>query len=272
MARAFDVADGWPVEHHSVGYIDRRGTVHLHGDTERIYRLASVSKLMTAWAALIAVEDGSIALDDLVDDHGCTVHHLLCHAGGYGFESTRPIVSPGRKRIYSNTGYELLAAHVAEFVDMDFADFLREAVFEPLAMATAVLEGSAAKDVQASLRDVAAFAAEMRTPSLIAPTTHVAATTAQFPDLDGVVPGFGSHSPCPWGLGPELHGTKHPHWMPSRAAASAFGHFGGSGTFVWVDPPTNIACFGLTDREFGAWAVEAWNHYGDAVLDEGRAT
>lgn len=271
MSRAFDVADSWPVEHRAVGFIDRRGDVHLHGDIERRFRLASVTKLMTAWATLIAWEDGSISLDDLVDDRGCTVHHLLCHAGGYGFESTQPIVSPGRKRIYSNTGYEMLAAHVAEFVDMEFADFMREALFEPLGMVTAELKGSAAKDVHAALNDVAAFTHEMRSPTLIAPSTHLLATSVQFPELDGVLPGFGAYSPCAWGLGPELHGTKHPHWMPERAAASAFGHFGGSGTFVWVDPPTNVACFGLTNREFGDWAVDPWNQYGDAVLDEGRS-
>jgi CubicO group peptidase (beta-lactamase class C family) len=269
VGRAFDLADAWPVEHRSVGFIDRRGQIHLHGDRERVYRLASLSKLMTAWATLIAVEDGSITLDDLVDDRGCTVRHLLCHAGGYGFDNPTPIVSPGRKRIYSNTGYDMLAEYVAEFVDMDFAEFLDEAVFAPLGMTNSALDGSAAKDVHGTLEDVSRFAAELREPKLIARETYVMATTTQFPDLDGVVPGLGSFAPCPWGLGPEIHGTKHPHWMPERASASAFGHFGGSGTFLWMDPPTNIACFGLTDREFGDWAIDAWPTFGDVVLDEG---
>ena len=37
-----------------------------------------------------------------------------------------------------------------------------------------------------------------------------------------------------------------------------FGHFGGSGTFLWVDPDRGIACAALTTREFGDWAKEAW--------------
>lgn len=271
MTRAFDVADSWPVDHRSVGYIDRRGVTHLHGETDRSYRLASVSKLMTAWATLIAVEDGSISLDDPVDDRGCTIRHLLCHAGGYGFDSPNAIVSPGRKRIYSNTGYEMIADHVAEFVDMDFGDYLHQAVFEPLGMTNSALAGSAAKDIHGTLGDVAKFAAELREPMLIARETHTVATSVCFAELDGVVPGLGSFAPCQWGLGPEIHGTKHPHWMPERASSAAYGHFGGSGTFIWVDPPTNIACFALTDREFGDWAIEAWSLYGAAVLEEGRA-
>jgi CubicO group peptidase (beta-lactamase class C family) len=183
----------------------------------------------------------------------------------------QPIISVGRKRVYSNTGYDLLAAHVAEFVDMPFAQFAREAVFEPLGMTGAVLDGSAAKDMSCTGNDIAAFAAELREPRLIAPATHAAATTNQFPDLDGIVPGIGSFSPCPWGLGPELHGAKHPHWMPERASASTYGHFGGSGTFVWADPVANVACFALSPRTFGDWAMEAWPAFGEAVLIEGRS-
>ena len=33
-----------------------------------------------------------------------------------------------------------------------------------------------------------------------------------FPELAGVLPGFGYHNPNDWGLGPEIRGTKAPHW------------------------------------------------------------
>jgi CubicO group peptidase (beta-lactamase class C family) len=270
VSRAFDLAAAWPVEHAAVGFIDSRGNARLHGDTSRRYRLASVSKLMTAWATLIAVEEGSITLDDPVGHDDCTVRHLLAHAGGYGFESPNPIISPARKRVYSNTGYEVLARHIAEFVDMDFSQYLHEAVFEPLGMTSAILDGSAAKDMSCSAHDLSLFAAELRNPRLVSRQTHTEAITSQFPELDGVVPGVGPFSPCPWGLGPELHGNKEPHWMPARASASTFGHFGGSGTFVWVDPVANVACFALTGRTFGGWAMEAWPTFGEAVLYEGR--
>jgi len=47
----------------------------------------------------------------------------------------------------------------------------------------------------------------------------------------------------------------------------AYGHFGGSGTFLWVDPAAGIGCAVLTDREFGEWAKEAWPRFSDAVVN-----
>ncbi len=47
-----------------------------------------------------------------------------------------------------------------------------------------------------------------------------------------------------------------------------FGHFGGSGTFLWVDPVAKVACCALTTREFGEWAKVAWPVLSDAVLAE----
>ena len=47
-----------------------------------------------------------------------------------------------------------------------------------------------------------------------------------------------------------------------------FGHWGGSGTFVWVDPERAFALAVLTDLEFGDWAKEAWPRFSDAVVSE----
>jgi CubicO group peptidase (beta-lactamase class C family) len=85
MARldaAFGLVDAWPVDSASVAVIHRDGT-DTHGDINRVQRIASVSKPLSAWAILIAVEEGSIRLDDAVGQSGCTVRHLLAHAGGY---------------------------------------------------------------------------------------------------------------------------------------------------------------------------------------------
>jgi CubicO group peptidase (beta-lactamase class C family) len=70
------------------------------------------------------------------------------------------------------------------------------------------------------------------------------------------------------GLGPEIRGAKHPHWTAPRNSASTFGHFGGSGTFVWHDPVANVTCFALTNREFDEWAMQYWPEFGQAVLNE----
>ncbi|HET9117498.1 MAG TPA: hypothetical protein VFN75_05390, partial [Pseudonocardiaceae bacterium] len=47
-----------------------------------------------------------------------------------------------------------------------------------------------------------------------------------------------------------------------------FGHFGQSGTFLWVDPVVGAACIALTDRDFGPWARDAWPRFSDAVLTD----
>ncbi len=80
------------------------------------------------------------------------------------------------------------------------------------------------------------------------------------------MPGFGRQTPCPWGLGPEIRGTKKPHWTGTENSPATFGHFGQTGTFVWVDPTLPLACAVLTDRPFGPWAALAWPRLADEVL------
>jgi CubicO group peptidase (beta-lactamase class C family) len=179
-----------------------------------------------------------------------------------------PIVTPGRKRIYSNTGYELIADHVEQVSEIGFVDFSREAIFEPLRMSKSFLNGSAAHDIVSCVDDLAKFALELRNPQLISISTANVATTTQFAELEGVVPGVGRFDPCNWGFGPEVHGTKHPHWMGARNSASTFGHFGGTGSFLWHDPTSNISCVGLCEVEFDAWALHHWPIFFDSVIDE----
>jgi CubicO group peptidase (beta-lactamase class C family) len=82
------------------------------------------------------------------------------------------------------------------------------------------------------------------------------------------VPGFGRQTPNDWGLGLELRDAKRPHWTGTRNSPRTYGHFGRSGTFLWVDPVANIALACLSDREFGDWAKEAWPRLSDAVVEE----
>jgi CubicO group peptidase (beta-lactamase class C family) len=89
-----------------------------------------------------------------------------------------------------------------------------------------------------------------------------------FPGLSGVLPGFGRQSPNDWGLGFEIRGGKSPHWTGSRNAPETFGHFGQTGSFLWVDPVAGLACACLTGTQFGEWAAEHWPRLSDAVLDE----
>ncbi len=90
----------------------------------------------------------------------------------------------------------------------------------------------------------------------------------QFPGLDGVLPGFGVQRPNDWGLGFELRDGKSPHWTGSANSARTFGHFGQSGTFLWVDPAADLALVVLTDRDFGDWTYPLWPAVSDGVLRE----
>jgi CubicO group peptidase (beta-lactamase class C family) len=94
------------------------------------------------------------------------------------------------------------------------------------------------------------------------------ATSVAFPEVNGVLPGYGMQKPNDWGLGFELRDHKSPHWTGKNSSPATFGHFGQSGTFLWVDPAAKLACVALTDRDFGPWAVEAWTPFADAVLAE----
>ena len=124
--------------------------------------------------------------------------------------------------------------------------------------------------MQACLDDVLALGRELLAPTVIAPETLAEMTAVQFPGLDGVLPDFGRFSPLDWGLGVELKGAKVPHWSGSLTSPRSFGHFGGSGTFLWVDPVAGVACAVLTTRPFGEWAKAAWPPLSDAVLHELR--
>src|SRR3954471_7385974 len=239
----------------------------MRGPREHVFRWASVTKLVTALAALVAAEEGVIDLDEPAGPEGSTVRHLLAHASGLPFEPGAPTGRPGQRRIYSNVGFETLAEHVAERAEMPFGEYLAAGVLRPLGM-SAELRGPPASELHGSLDDLLLFARELQRPALVAPETLAEATTVQFPGLAGVLPDFGRFDPLDWGLGFELRDAKEPHWTGSRASPRTFGHFGGSGTFLWVDPEAGLALGVLTDLDFGEWAKEAWPLLSDAVLAE----
>jgi CubicO group peptidase (beta-lactamase class C family) len=107
-------------------------------------------------------------------------------------------------------------------------------------------------------------------PGLISAATAHEAVTIQFPELGGVIPGLGSFKPNPWGLGIEIRQHKTPHWTGTKNSPQTFGHFGGSGSMMWIDPQVDVAVIACTDRNFDEWsgeALSAWPSLSDAVLD-----
>ena len=258
--------DGWPVAFAVAGFIDLDGAVTTRGDTARAVRLASVSKPVVALAVLVAAEEGVVDLDEQAGPPGSTVRHLLAHTSGLAFEGTTPIGPPGRRRIYSNEAFRILADHLAARAEMGFPDYVQAAVSTPLRIGLDP-HGDPGSGMHGSLDDVLAVGRELLRPTLVAPETLDEMTSVQFPGLAGVLPDHGRFDPLDWGLGVQLN-TPTPTWMGSRASSIAFGHFGGSGTFLWVDPDSGVVCAALTTREFGSWAKAAWPALYDAVLDE----
>ena len=246
------------------------GTIATWGDPATTVRIASVSKLVVSVGVLVAVEEGTVALDAPAGPPGATVEDLWCHASGLPFDGDQVVAPPRTRRIYSNTGIERLADHLPRAAGMSWQDYVGEAVVAPLGLTSTEVRGSPAHGVRSNVADLARFAAELLRPTLVAPTTLPAATTPHLPDLDGVLPGLGPQRPNPWGLGFEIRGHKSPHWTGTTNSPRTFGHFGGSGTFLWVDPDLDLALVALGTRDFGDWAVELWPTFSDAVVADQR--
>ena len=268
MLRALAMMDSWPTSAVAIGVLDPRGRVHTRGPATWVTRLASVTKVLFTYALLVAIEEGTLALDDPIGQPGATVRHLLAHAGGYGFDGADPVAKPGTRRIYSNTAFELLGEVLTARSNMPTSAYVRDAVLEPLAMTATDLRGSPAHQAFGDVEDLLRFARELERPTLLDRATLTDATSVQFPGLRGVLPGFGIQNPMDWGLGFELHDRKSPHWMGETASPRAFGHFGGSGTYFMIDPDAHVAIACLTEHEFGPWAVSAWPALNNAILAE----
>ena len=268
--RALAQLDEWPVHAAAAAVISPAGVIATRGPVDQGFPLASVTKPLAALAILVAVEEGAVELGDAADPEllpGATLEHLLAHASGIAPEGRMRSFPPGVRRVYSNVGIELAASLVERGTEMPFADYARQALIEPLGLTATKLDGSPARDGVSSVTDLAVVATELLTPGrLLHPDTMRDATRVHFPGLRGVLPGFGSQDPNDWGLGFEVRGHKSPHWTGTRNSPETFGHFGQSGTMLWVDPVAQLAVVALADEPFGPWAAAAWPALSDAVL------
>ncbi len=264
---ALRAIEGWGADTAAAGVVRADGVAATQGATEAELPWASVTKLLTGLTILVALEEGTIDLDEPAGPPGATVRHLLAHASGLPVDGEEPIAEPGRRRIYSNTGIELAARLLEQRAEMPFADYFAAAVVGPLGL-SGRLTGSPAHAYRGPLGDLLALGRELLQPTLVAAETLGEAKTVQLPGLAGVLPGLGRMEPNDWGLGFELRDAKSPHWTGSHNSERTFGHFGASGTFLWVDPDVGLACGVLTDLPFGDWAKEAWPAFSDAILAE----
>jgi CubicO group peptidase (beta-lactamase class C family) len=264
---ALRAIEGWGADTAAAGVVRAEGVVATHGPNGAALPWASVTKLLTGLAILVALEEGTVDLDEPAGPPGSTLRHLLSHASGLQTDGEKSIAEPGRRRIYSNTGIELAAHLLEERAEMPFADYFTHAVVRPLGLVGG-LAGSPAHAYRGPLDDLLVLGRELLRPTLVAPETLAEATTVQFPGLVGILPGLGRMEPNDWGLTFELRDSKSPHWTGTQNSERTFGHFGATGTFLWVDPEAEAACGALTDRRFGDWAKEAWPALSDEVLAE----
>lgn len=260
----------WPVSNAAAAVIGPSGVLATHGELDRPYHLASVTKPLAALAVLVAVEEEAVSLADPADESllpGATLRHLLAHASGLAPEQPLRSFAPAQRRVYSNVGIELAARLVEQAADLPFAGYLDEAVVRPLRLSGTSLPGSPARDGISTVADLARVAHELLSSTgLLSVPMRAELARVQYPGLRGVLPGFGPQDPNDWGLGFEIRGTKSPHWTGPANSPATFGHFGQSGTMLWVDPEASLALVVLTDRDFGDWSRAAWPQLADAVL------
>ena len=113
--------EGWPCAHAAVAVSGAaEGSV---GDHARRFAWASVTKMATAVAFLVAAEEGIVDLDEPAGPPGSTFRHLMAHASGLPFDHGAPIARPGARRVYSNYGFEVAAAFIEERAGMPFTDY-----------------------------------------------------------------------------------------------------------------------------------------------------
>jgi CubicO group peptidase (beta-lactamase class C family) len=271
MSDPLDLIAGWPVPAAAAAVIGPSGVIATYGDTARTFALASVTKPLAARAVQVAVEEGVLDLGTPAGPPGSTVRHLLAHASGLAMHSAEVLAEPGTRRVYSNYGFGVLAETVQAQSGIEFGRYLTEAVFEPLGMEVSRLDGGAAAagfGGVSSVSDLAAFAGDLLRPRVVSAQLHAEAISVQFPGLTGVLPGFGVQRPNDWGLGFEIRDAKSPHWTGVANSPATFGHFGQTGTFIWVDPAADLGLVVLTDRDFDEWAKPLWPALSDEVVKQ----
>lgn len=256
----------WPVDRVAVGVTDGDGTLATFGETDGRFRWASITKLVTALTTLMAVDQDLLSLDDAAGPPDATVRHLLAHASGLPFEGDSPVAGVEERRIYSNAGFLELGRVLEERLGLDYEELAAENVLAPLGMHATEVPGGPAAGAEGPLEDLLRLGRELLDPRLVDRELFDEATSVVFPGLSGVLPGMGRMEPNDWGLGFELRDDKEPHWTGGDNSPATFGHFGGTGSFLWVDPDVGLACAALCDRAFGDWALGAWPALSDAVL------
>ena len=265
-ARGLDLLDEFGFEAAAI-VLGPEGERERRGDVTRIRPWRSVTKTLTGYGAVLALQEGRADLADEAGPPGATLRHLLSHASGYFYESESTLQAPGLRRHYSNYGIDEAARHLERALGRDYGDWIQDRIADPLGMDGLEWSGSASVGAHGALTDLALFAAELLRPTLLEPRWYAELTRIQFPELVGIMPGFGKQEPNPFGLGLEIRGSKSPHWTGRANSESTMGHFGMRGTAFWVDPVADLALVVGTSHDFCDAHREVMPRLADAVLE-----
>lgn len=258
------MVEGWPGSPSVVAFRLDAGLVERVfeiGDLRAPRPWASVSKMAVAAAFGVEVDWGLHQFSENFGPRGATLANLLSHSSGLGLEEGDPIVDVASKRVYSNYGIDY-AVRVA-VGENDPAAWLDDRIFGPFGMNATHLEGRACAGVVGSTDDLVGLGVAWLRSDGVSKGTRDRLITPYLPELDGTVPGFGRFCPCPWGLGPEVRGTKQ-HWMGDWPPAS-FGHFGQSGALMLLNADEQIGLVATSTAPFGPWAVALWPRWTSAI-------
>ncbi len=263
---------------HAVAAVRGDGSVVWEqGEVGRVFPLASVTKIITSLATLRAVEEGLFDLSSTVGHAPggapYTVAHLLSHSSGLAVEGDgnsfqQPV---GVRRIYSNQGFDVLGEFLKEKIDVPLPKWIDTQVAAPLGLRATTVPSSPARSGFGNAIDLTLLSEELLNPTLLSPRMHHALTTTVLPGLRGILPGYGMMRNNAWGLGAEIRGSKEPHWTPPSASMQTFGHFGMSGSYLWVDPTRDLSAVFLGSEPFGEWHKENWPQLGEQILEAADA-
>lgn len=254
----------------ALSFFDASSLRFTSGDITAEFPLASVTKLFAARGFLIAIERGIIRLEDVREvgfpPEETTFRQLISHVSGVSFDSPTRCASAGKKRVYTNFAFEEADRWVSSQLGTCFADWLDENVVAPLELQDTYIPGSVAHSGRGSVRDLVRLGQELLTPQLVSFSLAEHARTVQFSGLRGVTPGFGSYADNQWGLGMEIRADKQHTWFPLLSEGATFGHFGRSGSFLWVAPESGFGAAFLGAEPTGQWHKDHWSRLNDWLI------
>lgn len=236
------------------------------GDVEKIYQYKSVTKPIAAWGILVAIAKGKFDLDTPAGPSGSTFRHLLAHASGLPPEEGDPLAMPGRRRIYSNYGFDVMGQEAEKYLDVSIQDWIEREVLDPLGMESVRIVGSIAHAGTGCARCLVPFGREILKPTLIPRDLAEKAFQSQFAGIPGVTPGYGRQQNNPWGLGFSIRNPLEPHWTGHGFSNHVVGHFGMSGSFFYMDLSKGKGGAFLGVQHFNKDHIQHWPALTDAMI------